>query len=294
MYGHGPIGLCTFATIAITVIASCIAFGHPELEEKWIFDPERVLAWKQYYRLLTSGFLHADWRHLGLNMVSLYFFGPVLEIILGYQQFLCIYLGSIIGGSLLSLYVHRQHEYRAYGASGGVCGVIFAHILLWPGSSIGFFMLPFAIPGWLYAILFMAGSFYAMKAGRDNIGHDAHLGGAIVGLLITAILHPSAVRDNWQVFLLMFGGAAALLVYLWINPLLLPAFSFGGLLGLKSHHSQLPKYKQNELYLDTVLDKVAASGMDSLNDDELALLNETAEKYQRRSESKKPDSGLAI
>src|SRR5262249_11658832 len=155
------------------------------------------------------GFLHADWRHLGLNMISLYFFGPALEVLFGADQFLAIYLGSIIGGNLLSLYVHRHHEYRAYGASGGVCGVIFAHILLWPGGSIGFFMLPVAIPGWLYAILFMAGSFYAMKAGRDNIGHDSHLGGAIVGLLITAALQPWAVRQNWQIFLLILGAAVA-------------------------------------------------------------------------------------
>ncbi len=292
---YGPTGVVTFATIAVTVGISCLAFARPELEDKLIFDPERILAWKQYYRLLTSGFLHADWRHLGLNMVSLYFFGPSIEVVLGFQEFLYIYLGAIIGGSLLSLYVHRHHEYRAYGASGGVCGVIFAHILLWPGSSIGFFMLPVAIPGWLYVIFFMAGSFFAMKAGRDNVGHDAHLGGAIIGLLITAGLHPMAVRYNWKIFLMVLIGAAGLLVYLWRNPVLV--FSSAPLPFLrrtKGRRSRLPSYKQEVLDLDAVLEKVSSEGMESLNKEERALLERFSSKYQSRSDSRKPDSGLAI
>jgi len=293
MYGHTA--SCTLATIAVTVIFSCAAFVRPELEERCIFDPERILAWKQYYRLITSGFLHADWRHLGLNMVSLYFFGPSIEFALGSEQFLLIYLGSIVGGDLLSLYVHRHHEYRAYGASGGVCGVIFAHILLWPGSSIGIFMLPVAVPGWLYVIFFMAGSFYAMKAGRDNVGHDAHFGGAIIGLLIAAALCPEAVRENWQIFFLVFGAAIALLVYLWLNPLLLPSIGFPSLRWPTKHRSpEVPSSRQAEKDLDAVLEKVAKSGIDSLNEKERALLNEVSSKYQRRAESKKPESGLSV
>jgi membrane associated rhomboid family serine protease len=292
---YGQTGSCTLATIAVTVVFSCTGFARPELEERCVFDPQRILAWKQYYRLLTSGFLHADWRHLGLNMVSLYFFGPSIEFALGPEQFLLIYLGSIVGGDLLSLYIHRHHEYRAYGASGGVCGIIFAHILLWPGSSVGIFVLPVSVPGWLYVILFMAGSFYAMKAGRDNVGHDAHLGGAIIGLLLAAALCPEAVRQNWQIFLLVFVGALALLVYLWLNPLLLPSIAVPSLRWARKR--QVPKlssYRQLEKDLDAVLEKVAETGIDSLNEKERALLNEFSSKYQRRSESKKPESGLAI
>src|SRR5690349_24591257 len=92
----------TLTAILVTVAFSCAAFARPELEERFIFDPERILAWKQYYRLVTSGFLHADWRHLALNMISLYFFGPILEFQFGAEQFLGIYLGSIVGGNLLS------------------------------------------------------------------------------------------------------------------------------------------------------------------------------------------------
>ena len=286
-------GACTLATICVTVLFSIAAFARPDLEERFIFDPERILAWKQYYRLVTSGFLHADWRHLILNMVSLYFFGPALELWFGVEQFLAIYLGSIIGGNLLSLYVHRHHEYRAYGASGGVCGLIFAHILLWPAGSISFFMLPVGIPGWLYAILFMAGSFYAMKARKDNIGHDAHLGGAIVGLLITAALQPQVVRQNWQIFCLILSAAVALLVYLWVNPLMLSA-EWQGPFRATKHGSNVPQHKRAEMELDVVLEKVSAQGMNSLDKDELACLHAASEKLQRRSQSTKPKSGLTI
>src|SRR5262249_40143213 len=145
------------------------------------------------------------------------------------QRFLLIYFGSVIGGNLLSLYVHRHHEYRSYGASGGVCGIIFASIMLFPGMRVVDFYLPVSIPGWLYVILFMAGSFLAMKANnRGNVGHDAHLGGAIVGLLVAAALEPEAARANWKILLLVTGTSVWLLVYLWLNPLFLSFRSFFG------------------------------------------------------------------
>src|SRR5207237_4237613 len=113
-----------------TGVCSFFGFRSYAVEEKYIFDLERILAGKQYYRLVTSAFLHADWRHLILNLLSLYFFGSSVEMSLGTAQFLLIYFGAVIGGNLLSLYVHRLHDYRAYGASGGVCGIIFAYILM--------------------------------------------------------------------------------------------------------------------------------------------------------------------
>src|SRR4051812_24803295 len=126
----------TFVLIAVTCVFSYQGFKSWQFTQKYIFHPEAILAGKEYHRVLTSAFLHADWRHLIFNMVSLYLFGSRLESYLGKASFLLIYFGSIVGGSLLSLYVHRHHEYSAYGASGGVAGVIFATILLHPGGSI--------------------------------------------------------------------------------------------------------------------------------------------------------------
>src|SRR5256886_3561690 len=122
MYGPPVI---TFLLIVVTCVFSYQGFKSFTFERKYIFSPEAILAGKQYHRLVSSAFLHADWRHLIFNMVSLYLFGSGLELFLGKAQFLLVYFGSIVGGDLLSLYVHRHHVYYAYGASGGVSGVIF-------------------------------------------------------------------------------------------------------------------------------------------------------------------------
>src|SRR3954469_10647660 len=114
-----------FLIIGATVWISIVGFKNPTFEEGLIFCPEFILADKQYYRLVSSAFLHADWRHLAFNMFSLYAFGVHLEADYGPLTFLAIYFASIVGGSLLALWLHRHHVYRAYGASGGVCGIIF-------------------------------------------------------------------------------------------------------------------------------------------------------------------------
>jgi membrane associated rhomboid family serine protease len=266
-------------------------------EEKHIFNPEAILAGKQYYRLVTSSFLHADMRHLLLNMLSLLFFGRGVEGAVGSTHFLLIYFGAVIGGDLLSLYVHRHHEYRSYGASGGVCGIIFASILINPEGSISLFYLPVWIPNWLYAIGFLLASFYGMKEqNRGDIGHDAHLGGAIIGFVITAGLHPQLVRYNPKVFGIVLVASIALLIYLWMNPLFLPVSVFSGGLPWRKRGktNEMPKHKRESLQMDAVLEKISKSGMQSLTPEEKAVLDQVSGKYQRRAESSKPKSGLAI
>jgi membrane associated rhomboid family serine protease len=287
--------VCISAILVLTGLSSYWGFRNQEWEQRFIFNPEAILAGKEYYRLVTPAFLHAGWSHLLLNLISLYAFGSTLELWLGWANFLLIYFGAVVGGNLLSLYVHRHHDYRAYGASGGVCGVIFAYILLFPGGGISPFFLPVPIPGWLYALGFMLGSFYGMRSNRDNIGHDAHLGGAIVGLLITAGLEPAAVRANWGTFLGILAVAVLLLVSLWTTPLWLPLAPFlARLTSQRSRRVNLPRYKQQALQVDAILEKIASKGIDSLTADERGLLAETSVKYQRREQSDKPQSGLTI
>jgi membrane associated rhomboid family serine protease len=291
-----PVAICNLLIIGLTTLMSWLAFRNPVLEDRYIFEPRAILAGKEYYRLVSSAFLHSGWGHLVLNMISLYFFGGPLELAFGGKHFLIIYLGAIIGGDLLSLFVHRCHEYRAYGASGGVCGIIFAYLLLFPGASIHQFGLP-AMPGWLYAIGFLVSSFIAMKADRDNIGHDAHLGGAIIGLLIAAALHPWYAQTNWKIFATVLSAAILLLIYLWINPLFLPIRVFNRQhLNTRSRFrsSQVPAYKRQILQIDAILEKINKTGMESLSAEERELLLSASAKFQSRAESKKPESGLAI
>jgi membrane associated rhomboid family serine protease len=220
--------LVTVFLILATASVSLWALDKPHVEQRFIFRPENVLAGKEYYRLVSSAFLHAGWAHLLLNMYTLYYFGGAIERLFGPGQFLVIYFGSVIGGSLLSLYIHRHHDYAAYGASGGVCGLIFAYVLRFPESRMAIFPLPYAVPGWIYALAFVIASFYAMKAARDNIGHDAHLGGSLIGLMIAAILRPGLVREHWGVFACLCLAGGGVFAYLLINPLFLPLSSFAG------------------------------------------------------------------
>ncbi len=292
-----PITTCNGLVILVTSVVSYLGFRNSEVRQRYLFEPESILAGKQYYRLVTSGFLHADWSHLFLNMLTLYWFGSGVEAFVGSTRYLMVYFGAIVGGSLLSLYVHRHHVYQAYGASGGACGLIFAHILLFPWSRIMVFPLPYYIPTWLYAIGFVVGSFYALKRGKDNIGHDAHLGGALVGFLIAAALVPAAVRYNFRIFLLLLGLNLGVLIYLWFNPLFLPSESF-----LDRGCSAEPKRWRvirrrpapRQLKVDDILEKVSKSGIHSLSAEEKAALTRTSEKYRRRADSKKPESDLNI
>lgn len=290
-----PSAICTVAILIVTTFASLIGFHDPFFREKYLFSVREILAEKQYYRLVTSAFLHADWMHLLLNLVTLYLFGRIIESVLGAGQFLLIYFTAIVGGDLLSLWIHRHHEYRAYGASGGVCGILFSYVLLAPNSDLSFFLFPVWIPAWLYAILYLVATFVAIKRQSDGIGHDAHLGGAILGFWTAAVLHPWLVRENLKTFLAISILAVLLFVYLAKNPLFLPpSTSWRERPHRKTRGNGLPKHKREAAAVDAVLDKISREGIGNLTAEEKALLNSTSEKYRRRAESRKPDSGLTI
>ncbi len=140
----------------------------------------------EQFRMLSSGFLHADFQHLFFNMFTLYLFAPYVVFHFGNFYFFVLYFGSLIAGSLLTLYFHKnEHQYRAVGASGAVTGIIYSAILIEPNIYMYGFM-----PGYVFGFLYLILSIYGMKTKRDNIGHVAHFGGAIGGFLITLIKEP--------------------------------------------------------------------------------------------------------
>lgn len=154
-------------------------------------------------RMLTSGFLHVDWMHFVFNMLTLFFFAPVVIQNFGEWSFLSIYFGSLICGSLLTLYLHKDdYYYRAVGASGAVTGIIYASILLYPEMDLYlFFAIP--IPGYVFGIGYLLYSIYGMKAKNDNIGHTAHFGGAIGGYAITLFKKPLLLQENTLMVILL-------------------------------------------------------------------------------------------
>lgn len=194
--------------IAITCIISYMALNDMRVFEKYKFNVGAIQHRKEYFRLLTAGFLHADFMHLALNMYVLYMFSPAILNSFGVSGFLIIYIASILLGNLFSLLIYKnQAWYSAIGASGGVAGIIFASVSLNPAlAEIGIIFIPFVrIPGFIFGLLYFGYSVYSMLKPRsnDNIGHAAHLGGAFFGLVYTIIIFPENAVQNMVYLLIM-------------------------------------------------------------------------------------------
>lgn len=184
--------------IAITVVTSLQGFNNARFFDRYKFNVGAMLGHpKQWDRLISSAFLHGDYMHLLFNMLTLYFFSDIIIEAFSTWQYLIIYFAAVIGGGLLSLWMHRKdYYYSAIGASGGVVGILFASIAINPHIGIMFFFIPIPIPGWIFAIIYLAYSVYGMKAQLGNIGHEAHLGGAIAGLALAISFAPVLLAIN--------------------------------------------------------------------------------------------------
>jgi len=303
---------CNLLVIVITCWVSFLGFRSAAFEEKYLFWPEAILAWKQRYRLITSGFLHLNEFHLAMNMITLYLFGPLIERICGAAQFLTIYLAAMVGGNLLALYVHRYHDYRALGASGGVSGILLAYTLLFPGSSMNLYFVPIGIPSWLFAIVYLLSAFYGMQRKMTNVGHDAHLGGALVGLFTAAALHPSDILYNPWWFAGISLGTGLLFLYMARNPMFLPIdgidfterkarpagdsgrFSLRDIFNFTRWKSPArpAALSRPDRQVDEILRKISEHGLHSLTKEEQELLNHTSDKYRKRSTRDDPKSGF--
>jgi membrane associated rhomboid family serine protease len=191
----------TMIILVLTTIISFVSFNSPRLMDALIFWPPAISMRRQYYRFLSCGFIHADLMHLAFNMITLYFFGRGLELYymgrLGLQHyyFTVLYLSAIIVANIPSYLKQREnYNYRSLGASGAVCAVMFAFILIDPWASL-MFLYSIDIPAIIYAVLFLAYTVYMSRRGGDNVNHDAHLWGAIYGVIFTIIAHPGVVNS---------------------------------------------------------------------------------------------------
>lgn len=191
-----------WAIIIANVMISYRGFNDDSFFRKYQFHVGSIRAGEQL-RMISSGFLHADIAHLAFNMITLYFFAPILIISLGSFSFLLVYFGSLIFGSLLTMIFHgNEYSYRAVGASGAVTGVVYSAILMYPDMEIGLFgVIP--VPAYIFGIAYLLYSIYGMKSRTDNIGHTAHFGGAIGGYVITLIKLPSLLHDNLLMVMLL-------------------------------------------------------------------------------------------
>ncbi|MGL2966310.1 rhomboid family intramembrane serine protease [Flavobacterium sp. XGLA_31] len=188
--------------ILANVLISIKGFNDEYFFRKYQFHVGSIRAGEQI-RMVSSGFLHADVFHLAFNMIALYSFAPVVTDNLGNLTFVLIYAGSLVFGSLLTMYFHgNDYSYRAVGASGAVTGIIYSAILLEPGMTIGIFgIIP--LPAYVFGIGYLLYSIYGMKAKNDTIGHTAHFGGAIGGYAITLLKAPELLQESTSMVILL-------------------------------------------------------------------------------------------
>ena len=197
--------------IIANVLFSMKGFDNYSFLDKYKFQVGRVLG-KEKIRMFTSGFLHVDWMHLCFNMYALYMFGGFVSTLLGSIPFLIVYFGSLMAGSLYTLHYHKNEPYySAVGASGAVSGVVYSAILLNPGLELYLFFIPIPIPGYIFGVGYLLYSIYGMKKQLGNIGHAAHLGGAIGGFILTLILNPILFTTN-TIFVIMLAVPIILLL----------------------------------------------------------------------------------
>ena len=205
MFAETPV---TILLLLVNVLVSGYAlfFDH-SLVDRLAFKPRRILEHGEYQRLITAGFVHAGMAHLAFNMLTLFFFGPELERLLGPGKFLLLYFGAELAAHGLTLLLHKDNAgYAAVGASGAVSGVVFGYCLFYPFASLYIFFLPIPIPAIVFAVAYVALSVFAMRKEQNGgmgggIAHEAHLGGAVGGLLLTVLLEPMAI----QIFLGQIG-----------------------------------------------------------------------------------------
>ncbi len=198
--------MITIIIVILSILTSVAAFRREELFNKLDLSPTRIVHQKEYYRIFTHAFLHADYFHLGINMLVLYGFGRYVEgifseleaadlIFSGPFFYILLYVASIALASVSTITRYRNNEnYSAVGASGAVSAIVFTYIFFAPLEKIYFYMV-LPIPGILFGALYLIYSSYMSRRRNDNINHSAHFWGAVVGFVFPLLLEPSLIRE---------------------------------------------------------------------------------------------------
>ncbi|MFH1297813.1 MAG: rhomboid family intramembrane serine protease [Bacteroidota bacterium] len=188
----------TISIIAVTVLVSILGFNNDNLFNKCKFNPYDIKHSGQWYRFFTYGFLHAGWVHLLINMFVFFSFGEMVEKAYRYYfqskyilYFLLLYIGALLLSVIPSFGKHKNDVfYSSVGASGAVSAIVFASIIIAPTQKIYLFFIPVGIPAILFGLLYLAYEYWMSRRAKDNIGHDAHFWGALIGLIFTIAMKP--------------------------------------------------------------------------------------------------------
>ena len=257
----------TITIIILFFLTTFYTLRNPYQFEKYLFRVDDILIRNEYYRILTSGFLHVNWMHFGFNAFSLFVFGEVIEASLPIHSYLILYVGSLIGGNLLALFIHRQHgDYSAVGASGAISGVIFAFTFLYPDAELMLILIPIPINAVIFCFTYTLISMYGIQRQKSIIGHEAHLGGAVTGLCLAGILQPGLIQVHWDTFLILALPTAIFLLLITLKPEILLIDRFSTYRVRKMRESNITSVKRVDpsTDIDRILDKINEHGMESL------------------------------
>lgn len=206
------------AILAVTLATSLAAFQNQFLKEKFVLRPYAFVHRKQYWTVITSGLIHGDYRHLLFNVIAFYFFafdlekwfvlqesfkisagevhyGQTVAEIIGHAKFFFVYFFSMVIADLTTIVKYKDiPSYASLGASGAISGVVMAAVIITPamGNEI---MIWGIIPGWAFGVIYILGSYFQARYSNDNVGHEAHLWGAIAGIVMMPVFYPKA---SWQ------------------------------------------------------------------------------------------------
>jgi membrane associated rhomboid family serine protease len=194
--------MAALVILVVTIIVSVIGLGSPKVIERSLLRPYLVAHGSGYWGLLTSGFVHANVAHMIFNLITLYSFGFRLEGVIGSFNFVALYFGALLISGIGTCFKHRNDPaYASLGASGAILGVLFASIVYFPRQSLYILPLPVPIPAPLFAVGYLAYSWYSSRQARGQINHDAHIFGALTGLAFVLLTDPTTFTNVVRSFM---------------------------------------------------------------------------------------------
>ena len=183
--------MASLIILVLIIVASIAAMLSPHLRDLAVLRPYQIARGSGYWRIVTSAFIHADLTHLLFNLITFYSFAFTLERVIGTEGFVVLYLCGLLASNIGTCIKHRNEpDYASLGASGAISAVLFASIVYFPGSKLFIVPIPIPIPAPLFAVAYLAYSFYSSRNPRGRINHDAHIAGALTGLLFVAVTDP--------------------------------------------------------------------------------------------------------
>ncbi len=191
--------MASLVILILILIASIAAMASPRLRELLVLRPYLIARGSGYWRLISSAFIHADFTHLLFNLITFYSFAFTLERVIGTDSFVLLYLCGLLASNIGTCVKHRDEpDYASLGASGAISAVLFASIVYFPRSKLFLVLFPVPIPAPLFAVAYLAYSYYSSRNRPGRINHDAHIAGALVGLVYVALTDPGRYASLWR------------------------------------------------------------------------------------------------